>query len=47
MTLALSRYKISTDDKNDVYFLFSSPFIILFKPIGDATIISEESKLEK
>lgn len=46
ITLALSIYNTYTDDKNEFYFL-PFPLIIDLSPIGDATIISAVSKLEK
>lgn len=40
-------YNTYTDDKKEFSFLLLFPLIIDFNPIGDATIISELSKLQK
>jgi hypothetical protein len=47
MTLALSTYKISTDERKEIYFLPLSPLIMDLRPIGEATMISDASKFEK
>ena len=48
MTEARSIYNISTDERKEFYFFLSGdPDIIDLSPSGDATIISEVSKLEK
>ena len=47
ITLALSTYNISTEDRKEIYFFPDSPLTIDLSPIGEATIISQVSKFVK
>jgi hypothetical protein len=48
ITLALSIYKISTEDKKEFYLFFSEvEFMMALRPNGDAIMISAVSKFAK